>query len=492
MKTSYTFTKVALVFACVFTVNTNTYAQLEAESPADNLHNLRLRSFNGLEANDILTNNDGEFFIEMNTTDDALRIFDNSPFTVRFGESANAPLSKFEIFHDSGLLNPHIDIHEDSSNDFARINFTSNSSDYWALAGAGGTTDRFNIFYNDGTTGTNLLSVDPTSGVEIENNLRLNDDTNERIRMIGTNNWMSWYNAANTVRQAFIYYFDSANEFRFDNDLNGPITLRTNSTERVRVTGTGDMGIGVLAPTEKLDVNGNIHANAIKLNLGVENSEFINETTGDGVEMSSTSGGENIFFRDAATDDLLTSMNGSTERFGVRIHPTYTSHLLHVSGVPSATSGNGFTIENQSASGANSKWTFYHLSSGNLNLYHAGALRGNFNDATGVYTAVSDRREKSNINGMETMMDKILSLKPSTYSMKGDVSNEVQFGLIAQEVQEVFPEITPVIETTEEGASYEKLGVSYTELVPVLIKGMQEQQAIIEQLKADIEELKNK
>ena len=59
-----------------------------------------------------------------------------------------------------------------------------------------------------------------------------------------------------------------------------------------------------------------------------------------------------------------------------------------------------------------------------------------------------------------------------------------QIGLIAQELQDVFPEV--VVEN-EEG----DLGVRYTALIPVLIKAFQEQQEEIDDLKDRIEKLES-
>jgi hypothetical protein len=55
-------------------------------------------------------------------------------------------------------------------------------------------------------------------------------------------------------------------------------------------------------------------------------------------------------------------------------------------------------------------------------------------------------------------------------------------GFIAQEVQPVFPEIV----TKQKDGS---LGIRYTELIPVLVKAFQEQQAEIDDLKARIGKL---
>jgi hypothetical protein len=73
-------------------------------------------------------------------------------------------------------------------------------------------------------------------------------------------------------------------------------------------------------------------------------------------------------------------------------------------------------------------------------------------------------------------------LRPVKYNMNIDGSKQV--GLIAQEVQKIIPE---VVSGTEGNISNgETLGVSYGNLVPVLINAIKELQVEIEFLKSKI------
>jgi len=68
--------------------------------------------------------------------------------------------AKMEIYHDSGNGDPHIELDEADVNGLARIKFRSNSSsDYWHVAAATGSTDDFRVYYNDGGSGTNLMTI---------------------------------------------------------------------------------------------------------------------------------------------------------------------------------------------------------------------------------------------------------------------------------------------------------------------------------------------
>jgi len=68
---------------------------------------------------------------------------------------------------------------------------------------------------------------------------------------------------------------------------------------------------------------------------------------------------------------------------------------------------------------------------------------------------------------------------PISISLRSDKTRNTYLGLIAQEFQELIPEIVSTGDDAEK-----TLGMRYAELVPVLIKAIQEQQAIIETLKS--------
>jgi hypothetical protein len=71
-----------------------------------------------------------------------------------------------------------------------------------------------------------------------------------------------------------------------------------------------------------------------------------------------------------------------------------------------------------------------------------------------------------------------LKLHPVTFTWKDDPKNTPRLGLIAQDVQKIIEE---VVDMGNDPAK--TLGINYSEIVPVLIKGMQGQQKQIEELK---------
>jgi len=107
----------------------------------------------------------------------------------------------------------------------------------------------------------------------------------------------------------------------------------------------------------------------------------------------------------------------------------------------------------------------------------------------------SDRKNKTNIKKLDYGLAEILQLKPVRFQWKNREDRGEKLGLIAQDLLEVLPEVVKTHEwsiTSEEaGAAKEKvevenLGVYYSDIIPVLIHGIQEQQARIEELEEEV------
>lgn len=95
----------------------------------------------------------------------------------------------------------------------------------------------------------------------------------------------------------------------------------------------------------------------------------------------------------------------------------------------------------------------------------------------------SDEKFKTNIATLPSMKDKFMLIRPVSYNLKTDVKeNQVdkdvsnfQYGFIAQEIKKIFPEL---ITTREDGME----GMSYTELIPIMVEVIKGQQAAIDSL----------
>lgn len=143
---------------------------------------------------------------------------------------------------------------------------------------------------------------------------------------------------------------------------------------------------------------------------------------------------------------------------------------------------------------------------------YAGYFDGNIHvtgDITyvGSITDTSDERLKTDITDVTGSLEKLQSLKVKKFRWRDDTGYDIgekegsqDIGLVAQEVQEVMPELIISASLHKKGTHLddttpierdEFLFLNYTKVTPYLIEAIQEQQKQIEELKEEIEALKN-
>ncbi len=91
-------------------------------------------------------------------------------------------------------------------------------------------------------------------------------------------------------------------------------------------------------------------------------------------------------------------------------------------------------------------------------------------------TSTSDRRLKTNIEGIEDGLEIVEALQGVRFNWKEDPEGEQRIGLIAQDAEEVIPELT----FTNPTDGY--MGINYAEITAVLIEAVKEQQKTIDAL----------
>jgi hypothetical protein len=115
---------------------------------------------------------------------------------------------------------------------------------------------------------------------------------------------------------------------------------------------------------------------------------------------------------------------------------------------------------------------------------------GTIHATSSTISAISDIRYKENIRDLDDGLAKIMALQPRKFDWKEGKGRDVKDdrGWIAQEIETVFPDL--VDDWKDESPEGEEAYKSVRpDLIPVLVKAMQEQQAIIEALTARIEAL---
>jgi hypothetical protein len=303
-----------------------------------------------------------------------------------------------------------------------------------------------------------------------------------------TNNYYIWglYNDANSL--SIESAFGGNIIFRTANQTTS--SSPTTTTERMRIDSGGTVQVrsGNELRVYRSDNarygtfyndNSNVHIAAsvdpIRIS-SIERTEFYVT----GVErMRTTSGGRTLLIGSSSsgwsdTNRALLELNHTgSALLGLRINGDQRAYFYH--------NNSHLYIENMLAGGS-----IYVISnSGGVYLTSGGTS----------WTSNSDERLK-NINGeIENAVNKLMTLRTVNYSWKNDETEKENLGLIAQDVEKVFPELIdknklPSKPNEEQEDETEYLGVRYQELIPVLVKAIQEQQEQIEILKAEIQTLK--
>tara|TARA_R110000765_G_scaffold193037_2_gene298531 strand:+ start:1190 stop:2677 length:1488 start_codon:yes stop_codon:yes gene_type:complete len=272
------------------------------------------------------------------------------------------------------------------------------------------------------------------------------------------------------------------------NDVDGGLEFYTLSSgtlaERLRISSGGDVGINNTIPSS-------FFGNASQLVIGDGST-----SRGMTIYSSATADGQ-IFFADGTTgadqyrgilryehsSDALVFFTNATEKMRISsggdvyignssISTAQTAIFLQKSGI--------ITNVYAYSSGSITLMEFYKQSAGIIGTI-------SYNGTDTLYNATSDYRLKEDLkdyNGIDFIS------KIKTYNFKWKNTDIRSYGVMAHELQEVFPNcVTGEKDALDDNGEIIPQGVDYSKIVPMLTKAIQEQQTIIEDLKARIEKL---
>jgi hypothetical protein len=327
-----------------------------------------------------------------------------------------------------------------------------------------------------------------------------------------------WERSDGAVSSRLIY--DGTGLVKFGTSTAHPLVFDTNNTERMRITSAGELLVGGTTSTGLVNFQiqtGNTSASnagfqILNSTTGTGGLYYGDSTTGTGrfsgfIEYSN--GSDSMFFGTAASERMRIDSSGN-----LLVNTTTNGGSDKAIFAYTDASTNGVGIrETSDASGT----TFLSFRASNSGLCGRVTRVGTTNAV--AYNTSSDYRLKENIAPMTGALDKVAALKPVTYDWKAGGSSQ---GFIAHELQAIVPdcvtgekdgmrteqyEVSPAIEATydEEGneltpaveavmgerevPDYQGIDTSF--LVATLTAAIQEQQAIITDLKARIETLEN-
>ena len=248
----------------------------------------------------------------------------------------------------------------------------------------------------------------------------------------------------------------------------GTSALETNT--RLTIDASGNVGIGTSSPANKLDVlSSSTNSKTIFTSDGTSWMSFVPDLGNIAYNDLSVSGDVGLIF---STDNDANTSSSNGLVIGAHVQPGTTRGIKIMEdgkvGIGVASPGYLFTVNGQPAANGYTAFTNY-----------------------------SDSRLKTNISSLDTgALSKILQLRPVSfqYNQKylqlypNSDLQKVHKGFVAQEIRKVFPEMVSEMKASPDSVQYLDLDVSHLQVY--LVKALQEQQAIINAQKAEIDALK--
>ena len=284
------------------------------------------------------------------------------------------------------------------------------------------------------------------------------------------------------------------------------IAFTEGGVESMRIDSSGNVGIGTSSISNRLDIYSTDSSNA---------RVRIEGTTNFVTHQLVNTGGNFYFAIDNSTGSVLTGVAYgralySTDAYPIMIYTNGTERMRITSngnvGIGGAPDGRLHVIDQTDRTETTAQfmvngngYTAFHWL--NSTAYYIGqnsdarSLRiySGSNENTGVNLGVggtswgtySDERLKDIIEPITNGVEKLSNLRTVIGKYKTDSADKRRVFLIAQDVEKVLPEAT--YKDNED-----TLFLQYQDLIPVLVKAIQEQQQIINDLKARIETLESK
>jgi len=254
-------------------------------------------------------------------------------------------------------------------------------------------------------------------------------------------------------------------------DVSQGTTQDVAGTTLLRVLGNGNVGIGTPSPAARLTVQPDADA---EVGLRVTNGVADGTATSGNIVLQTLTGGNSGY--------SFLGFNGYNAPAETRYNTGKNRWRL---GTDQRSNTDAFFLDTWNGTTGTSVLTA--TTAGNVGigmvpnaaykLDVAGTLRVNGT----VYT--SDQRFKTNIRPLTSALSSVLALRGVRYEWNalgvrhGGTAGAGQVGLLAQEVEKIYPEL---VSTDAEGYK----AVNYAQLTPVLIEALKEQQQQIEALKA--------
>jgi hypothetical protein len=265
------------------------------------------------------------------------------------------------------------------------------------------------------------------------------------------------------------------------------IAFAEGGVEAMRIDSAGNVGIGTSSPGNRLHVQGSgdisRFTNGSVSLYGYSDSQGLGWFTGVGAA------GTGVYYNNA--NSYQGFYTGSAER--ARIDSS--GNLLVGTTTSLLSTGNGFKVLSSglvgivAATASGDAYNYFNSTAGAYRFYVSSA--GTINATSTTISAISDQRLKENVQDIDAGLDKIMALKPRKFDWKAGKGKDIKGdrGFIAQEFETVFPDM---IDTWKDPApeGQEPYKSVRADLIPVLVKAIQELKAELDTVKAELAAMK--
>ena len=245
----------------------------------------------------------------------------------------------------------------------------------------------------------------------------------------------------------------------------------------MKITSTGNVGIGTSSPTAKLDVNGEIRmtgstlfrgmsSNTLQLCGGTSSSNVLIDVASEIITMS-TNGGERL--RITSTGAICANVTTPFYDGAGAINTKVTATSVFMLSAQNTNNSNprGIFLDHPNTTG---DYSIYYKSGGAEKFY----VNGNgviYSTSTSITLISSDYNLKTDIKDYDKGLVEVLAMKPRYFKYKDNLDEE-KIGFIAQEMEQALSGSMIDVPTGLDTGNFHK---SYQiDWYPLLVKAIQE------------------